>query len=112
MKRADADREVITISRKDLTNELFAYLLDRDDPYPLVVVPDPGEILFQYPWDAEFFASIFPDTECDIENCATSIISRRKVAEFFRRFGRDDDAKLVEKIRVILSYYYLRAWTY
>jgi hypothetical protein len=100
MKRADNDREVITIRRKELTNELFAHLFSGDDPYPLLVVPDPGEKIFQYPWDANFFARVFANTDCEIEDCATGNKTPGTVGKFFGSFGKDDPTKAVKKLKV------------
>jgi hypothetical protein len=85
--RADTEREVIQIRRKELSNELFAQLFSSDDPYPLLIVPDPGEKIFQYLWDADFFARVFGDTRCEIEDCTTGIKFPSTVGDFFRCFG-------------------------
>lgn len=102
MSRADANREVIKIRRKELTNELFAHLFSGDDPYPLVIVPDPGEKIFQYPWDAAFFGRVFIDSPCEIEDCATGIKSPSTVGEFFNSFGKDDATEKVSRLKVVL----------
>jgi hypothetical protein len=81
--RTDTEREVIQIWRKELSNELFAQLFSSDDLYPLLIVPDPGERNFQYPWDADFFARVFSDTRCEIEDCTTGIKFPSTVGDFF-----------------------------
>jgi len=101
MHRADTEREVIQIRRKELSNELFSKLFSSDDPYPLLIVPDPGEKIFQYPWDANFFARVFNDTRCEIEDCTTGIKFPSTVGDFFRCFY-EYPTKQVWRLKVVL----------
>jgi hypothetical protein len=71
MRRADSHREIISIPRDELTNDLFVHLWARDDPYPLVVTPIPGQKLLQYPWTPKFFMGITGGTACNAQDCET-----------------------------------------
>jgi len=99
--RADTERKVIQIWQKELSNELFAQLFSSDDPYPLLIVPDPGERNFQYPWDADFFARVFSDTRCEIEDCTTGIKFPSTVGDCFCCFGKYPTEQVL-RLKVVL----------
>jgi len=103
MKRADSHGEVISIPRNELTNELFVHLWSRDDPYPIVVKPVPGQKLFQYPWTPEFFAKILGTTACNAQDCETGAIIPTSIAEFYGQFGQESDTRTVTRLKVIQS---------
>jgi hypothetical protein len=115
MERADSVREIISIPHNELTNELFDHLWAREDPYPIIVTPIPGQKLLQYPWTPEFFARVTGNTECDAQDCETGDIVRTTVGAFYSLFGKEDDARRVVKLKVFTvppSHCTLRIWTH
>lgn len=101
IQKADSDREVISIQHNELTNELFVHLWAREDPYPLVVTPVPGQKLLQYPWSPEFFTDLTGTTMCLVEDCETGDIIPMMVGDFYAQFGNKHDGKRVLKVKVL-----------
>ena len=100
MQRADSHREIISIPHNELTNDLFVYLWTRDDPYPLVVTPIPGQKLLQYPWNPQFFIDITGRTVCNAQDCETGDIVPTTVGDFYSLFGKEYDGRRVLKLKV------------
>ena len=101
IQKADSDREVISIQHNELTNELFVHLWAREDPYPLVVTPVPGQRLLQYPWSPEFFTSLTGKTKCNVQDCETGDIIPMMVGDFYALFGNEHDDTRVLKLKVL-----------
>jgi len=101
IQKADSDREVISIQHNVLTNELFVHLWAREDPYPLVVTPVPGQKLLQYPWSPEFFTDLTGTTMCLVEDCETGDIIPMMLRDFYALFGNKHDGKQVLKLKVL-----------
>jgi hypothetical protein len=89
MQRADSNRKTISIPRNELTNDLFVHLWARDDPYPLVVIPTPGQKLLQFPWTPEFFMDVTGKTQCEAQDCETGDIIPTTVSDFYSLFGKE-----------------------
>ena len=89
MQRADSNREIISIPRNELTNDLFVHLWARDDPSPLVVTPTPGQKLLQFPWTPEFFTDVAGKTRCEAQDCETGDIIPTMVGDFYSLFGKE-----------------------
>jgi hypothetical protein len=104
MQRADSNREIISVSRDELTNDLFDHLWARDDPYPLVVTPSPGQKLLQYPWTPEFFTNITGSTRCEAQDCETGEIIPTTVGDFYSLFGKEYDNKRVLRLKVLCHF--------
>jgi len=100
IQKADSDRKVISIPHNELTNELFVHLWAREDPYPLVVTPVPGQKLLQYPWSPEFFTSLTGKTMCYAQDCETGDIIQMTVGDFYAQFGNKHDGKQILKLKV------------
>jgi lysine-specific demethylase 3 len=100
MRRADSHREIISIPRDELTNDIFVHLWARDDPYPLVVTPIPGQKLLQYPWTPKFFMGITGGTACNAQDCETGDIVPTTVGDFYSLFGKEYDSRRVLKLKV------------
>jgi lysine-specific demethylase 3 len=104
MQRADSNREIISIPRNELTNDLFVHLWARDDPYPLVVTPTPGHKLLQYPWTPEFFTNITGRTGCNAQDCETGDIVPTTVGDFYSLFGKEYDDRQVLRLKVLCHF--------
>ena len=104
MQRADSNREIISIPRNELTNDLLVHLWARDDPYPLVVTPIPGQKLLQYPWTPEFFTNITGRTKCDAQDCETGEIIPTTVGDFYGLFGKESDNRRVLRLKVLCHF--------
>jgi [histone H3]-dimethyl-L-lysine9 demethylase len=100
MARADCDREVISIQHNELTNELFDHLWAREDPYPLVITPVPGQKLLQYPWTPAFFTNIIGTTPCKAQDCETGKVVSTTVGDFYRLFGTECNTRPVLRLKV------------
>ena len=107
MRRADSHREIISIPHNELTNDLFVYLWARDDPYPLVVTPIPGQKLLQYPWTPKFFMDITGSTLCYAQDCETGDIVPTTVRDFYSLFGKEYEQVLRLKVCAILRFRHL-----
>jgi hypothetical protein len=113
IQKADSDREVISIQRDELTNELFVHLWAHEDPYPLVVTPVPGQKLLQYPWSLEFFTSLTGRIMCHVKDCETGDIIPMMVGDFYAQFGNKHDGKRVLKLKVLpFGRFTMRTWTH
>jgi len=113
IQKADSDREVISIQHNELTNELFVHLWAREDPYPLVVTPVPGQRLLQYPWSPEFFTSLTGKTKCNVQDCETGDIIPMMVGDFYALFGNEHDDTRVLKLKVLPFWRFtMRIWTH
>ena len=107
MQRADSHREIISIPHNELTNDLFVYLWARDDPYPLIVTPIPGQKLLQYPWTPKFFIGITGGTSCNAQDCETGEIVPTTVGNFYSLFGKEYEQVLRLKVCAILRFRHL-----
>jgi hypothetical protein len=103
MQRADSNRDIISIPRHELTNDLFVHLWDRDDPYPLVVTPTPGQKLLQFRWTPEFFTEVTGKTPCDAQDCETGDIVPTTVGDFYSLFGKSDNGQVL-RLKVLCHF--------
>lgn len=98
MGKANSSREVIRLSRTELTHDLFDYLWS-ESRYPFVV-SGMQEVL-QFTYGPEMFRSPqLAKQPCIVEDCSTGHCYPSTVGEYFMNFDAKDEKEEAETIKV------------
>jgi hypothetical protein len=100
IKQAEAGREIIAVSRKDMSHELLDFLWSSKHRYPLLV-SGMHEVM-QFDWGPNFFIDndILGKQLCQVQNCRTKEVFNSTVAEFFETFRLELDDGEVLRLKV------------